>query len=140
LEIKGDCPHCKEKVKIDLEKMSMDKVTNSDLQNTTATSGAAQQVLEKPEPEIKEVIKVLAPKDSPYFECKDGNCGDGVHKNENYTKIPDEKCSNCGSLNGNKKCKNCGNTDPEEFEKQDTEELNELGIYSPTEHEHKHDQ
>lgn len=140
-DIHGNCPHCKEKVKLDLDKLDggIQKAQNSDIENVTQTQSTIQQ--QKPQdPEIKEVIKTVTPQDEPFFVCKNGNCGDGVHRNENYSKKPNKKCKNCDSLNGNKKCKNCGNIDEEEFDELEDEDLKELGIPMPgiDEHEEHH--
>ena len=138
MKISGDCPNCKEKVSIDIDKLEMK--APKELQN--ASTETNQVLLEKPKPEIKEVIKIekVAPSDSPFYTCSDGNCEmDGLHKNKNYTKRPKEKCKNCESLNGSKKCKNCGNKDENEFETLEAEELDDLGIPEPLEKEHTHE-
>lgn len=137
MKLNGDCPHCKEKVSFDFDNIEMKQPKT--LENSSAD--APQQLLEKPieksEPEIK--IETVAPKDEPFFECKNGNCGEGLHRNKNYSKAPNQKCKNCDSLNGSTKCKNCGNKDPEEFEELEIDELKELGIPIPEPLEHSHE-
>jgi len=90
------------------------------------------------EPEIKEVTKTISPSDKPFFICANGNCDEGVHRNENYSKKPNKKCKNCDSLNGEKKCTNCGNKNEDEFDDLDDEELKELGIPMPPENHEGH--
>jgi len=135
LKIEHDCPHCKKGIGIDTEKMEITELTKLS-ENVTATS---TQVLEQPKEKIveKEVVKTVSPSDEPFFACANGNCGEGVHRNENYKTKPNKKCKNCDSLSGKKKCKNCGNTDEEEFEELNDEELTELGIPMPPEETHE---
>jgi len=131
MKIHGDCPNCKEKVTIDIDKLQV--TTPKTLENASA-EGVTQVLETKPvEPEIKEVIKTISPSDKPFFVCANGNCGEGVHRNENYSKKPNKKCKNCDSLNGEKKCTNCGNKDEDEFDDLNDEELKELGIPLPPE-------
>jgi len=138
MKIEGDttCPHCKKdhEASFDLDKLEV-KPTSPELKNAS-TSGTTTIQEEKP-PKVE--IKTVQPQDEPFFACKNGNCGEGVHRNENYSKKPNKKCKNCDSLNGNKKCKNCGNTDVEEFDELDDEELKELGIPIPPESEESHE-
>ena len=137
MKINGDCPHCKEKVEIDIDKLEVKQPKALD--NASSTSQQTIQE-EKPIEKIIEKIKAVAPKDQPFFECKDGNCGDKMHTNPNYKTRPNKKCKNCDSLNGGEVCKNCGNTDKDEFDELDEDELNDLGIPTPknVEHEHNH--
>jgi len=138
LRIETDCPHCKKPLGIDTEKMNV-----TDLVKPAEKVNASNQVLaqEQKPAEIKEVevIKAVSPNDQPFFACKNGDCGD-LHKNPNYSKLPDKKCRNCDTLNGTKQCKNCGNKDPEEFEDIEKDDLTELGIPEPKEHEHTHEE
>ena len=137
--VKGDCPHCKEKIDFDPDKLKFEERKNNELKNMYTSGQTTQQIEQKPEPEIKEVIKAVSPADEPFYSCKNGNCDIGMHKNPNYSKKPNKKCKNCDSLNGSKKCKNCGNSDKEEFEDIDDEDLESLGIPMPAEQEHNHD-
>ena len=82
------CPNCKKDFtkETDLDKMT--KAEPIQTNNPTITGGT-NQVLEQPKEVIKEVIKEVkvAPSDSPFYTCSDGNCEmDGLHKNKNYTK------------------------------------------------------
>ena len=141
MKLTGDttCPWCKKDHKVEFD---LDNLENNVKPSTTTNPQATgQTTIQEVKPEIveKEVIKTVLPNDVPFFACKDGNCGE-IHKNENYTKAPNKKCKNCDTLNGIKKCKNCKNSDPEEFEELDNEELSDLGIPIPEEHEgHNHD-
>lgn len=134
MKITGDCPNCKEKVAIDIDKLEVKQP--KELENTTSEGQQTQQIIK---PEIKEIEKIVEkvkiPSDQPFYECKD--C-DSLHKNKNYSVRPNKKCNNCDSLNGpkNKGCKNCGNT---EFEELDEDQLDDLGIPKPAEHEHEHE-
>jgi hypothetical protein len=140
MNLEGDttCPHCKKDhtASFNLDKLDI-KTPASELTNVTATE--TSQVLEKkPEPEPTPEPIIVSPSDVPFFPCKDGNCGE-IHENPNYSKAPNKKCKNCDTLNGIKKCKNCKNSDPEEFDELDNEELIEMGIPIPNEHEgHNH--
>ena len=128
-----DCPHCQKEITIDADKM---KVTNGPKE---AEAKQQAQILEKPEPEIKEVIKevVKIPSTIPAYKCKDGNCGK-MHPNPNYTKKIVGKCSNCGQFTGdlNSECPFCNKNEYEEIEE---DELNDLGIPEPKEAEHDHE-
>ena len=139
MKITGDCPNCKKEVSIDIDKLDIKPPATLEVQNATTTQNATVQVqkVEPVEPEVQ--IKTVAPKDQPYFKCK--NCGD-AHKNPNYTEIPKFRCKNgnCNTLNGQKACKNCGNKDEDEFEEEDIDELKEIGIPEPEHADHKHEE
>ena len=131
-----NCPTCKKdhEVELDIENLTLDKVTKPKIENSQVSGLQTEQIIK---PEIKEIEKIVEkvkiPSDQPFYECKD--C-DALHKNKNYSVRPNKKCSNCDSLNGpkNKGCKNCGNT---EFEELDEEQLDNLGVPKPEEHEHE---
>jgi len=133
-----DCPHCKKPFtkETDLDKLS--HVENITPNNSTLS--ATTQVLEQKPKEPEKVIetKTISPSDKPFFVCANGNCDEGVHRNDNYSKKPNKKCKNCDSLNGDKKCTNCGNKDEEEFDELEDEELTELGIPMPPENHEGH--
>lgn len=142
---KSTCPGCNKAHPVEFDFDKLDIKTPDSLTEGLVTGTG--QTLVQPEPKIveKEVIKTVNSPDEPFFVCKNGNCGEGVHRNENYSKKPNKKCKNCDSLNGNKKCKNCGNVDVEEFDELDDEDLTELGIPMPPEpdndnhEEHNHE-
>ena len=134
------CPHCKKGFESQKDLDNIEPVVNKGkIKEIESTSQVTIQE-EKPIEKIIEKIKAVAPKDQPFFECKDGNCGDKMHTNPNYKTRPNKKCKNCESLNGGEVCKNCGNTDKDEFDELDEDELNDLGIPTPknVEHEHNH--
>jgi len=138
LIIKGktECPTCKKEhpAQFDIDKLTMENVKVPEITNPQA-SGLQTQQLQNPELEIKEIVKTVAPKDQPFYKCK--NCGD-KHENPNYSQRPNMKCPNCGSLNGEKNCKNCKkNTDLDEWEELDNDELNQLEIPEPKKLDHK---
>ena len=135
MKITGDCPSCNEKVSIDIDKLEMK--APKELQN--ASTETKQVLLEKPkekEPEIK--IETVIEDFKPNYECPDGNCDVGIHKNKNYKQKPKGKCNNCDQFTKNKtgKCPWCKGTDIEEL---DPEDLEELGISNPPEIEHTHE-
>jgi len=139
LKIKGDttCPGCKKDhtVELDIDKLDIKTPeAPAQMQNAQTTGQQTQQITK---PEIKEVIKTVSPKDEPFYKCKNGNCGKGAHSNPNYSVLPDQKCENCGALNGQKICKTCGNKDEENFSTMEKEELEELGIPMPKEDDHE---
>ena len=134
MKISGDCPNCKEKVSIDIDKLEMK--APKELQNPSTET---QQVLiEKPvekEPEIK--IETVIENFKPGFECPDDNCEVGVHKNKNYSKRVKGKCTNCDQFTKYDKgtCPWCEKEDV--IESMDSEELEELGIKNPIEQTHE---
>ena len=136
MKISGDCPNCKEKVSIDIDKLEMK--APKELQNPSTET---QQVLiEKPvekEPEIK--IETVIENFKPGFECPDDNCEVGVHKNKNYSKRVKGKCTNCDQFTklDKGKCPWCKKTDT--IESIEQEELEDLGIEMPPEVEHTHE-
>jgi len=138
MKLHGDCPNCKEKVTFDLEKEIKVKQPQA-LENQSTEQ--SQQLLEKPKPEVieKEVIKTVIEDFKPNYECPDGNCDIGVHKNKNYSKRVKGKCSNCDQFTKHDKgtCPWCKKNDT--IEQIDSEELDELGIESPPEQEHIHE-
>lgn len=137
MKITGDCPHCKKDVEIDIDKLEVTQP--KPIENASTTAQQTQQIVKPEIPEPKIEIKTVAPSDEPFYQCKNGECGKGVHKNPNYSKAPNKKCKNCDSLNGKKACKNCGNTDEEEFDELSAEELEDLKIPLPEIHEHEHE-
>jgi len=137
MKLHGDCPNCKEKVTIDIDKIKM--TTPKELENVSTET---KQVLlekpaEKPEPEIK--IETVIEDFKPNYECPDGNCEIGVHKNKNYSKRVKGKCTNCDQFTKQDKgkCPWCKKTDT--IESIEQEELEELGIEMPPEVEHTHE-
>lgn len=132
------CPHCKKNFESekDIEHLEPSKITGTIKEIKTDSNQTMVQEVKAVEPKIE--IKTVAPKDQPFFTCK--NCGDS-HKNPNYTEIPKFRCKNgnCGTLNGKKTCKNCGNKNPEEFEEEDIDSLKEIGIPEPTHADHDHE-
>ena len=140
MKIQGDCPNCKEKVSIDIDKLEI----KTPKLLTNATAEAQTQILETPKPEIieKEVIKTVIEDFKPNYECPNGDCDIGVHKNTNYKKMVKGKCSNCDQFTKHNKgvCPWCKKNDT--IEEIDVEELEELGIVKPeiVEHEgHNHE-
>jgi len=133
MKIHGDCPNCKEKVTIDIDKLEMK--TPKTLENAS-TDGQTQILETKPEVIEKEVIKTVIEDFKPNYECPDGNCDIGIHKNKNYKKKPKGKCTNCNQFTKNKegKCPWCKGTDLEELEEG---ELEDLGITDPVMDEHE---
>jgi len=131
---KEKCPECNKEFDSQHELENLEpKINKGKIEDVASTSKPE----EKPEPEIKEVIKTVAPNDQGFFKCK--NCGD-AHKNPNYSKRPNKKCETCGTLNGDATCSKCGNHDPEEFEEKTPEELDEMNIPIPPEKEHEHEE
>jgi len=132
MKIHGDCPNCKEKVVIDIDKLEVK--TPKPLENANTESQV--QILEKkPESEIK--IETVIEDFKPNYECPDDNCDlGGMHKNKNYKKKPKGKCTNCGQFTRHDKgtCPWCKGTELEEV---DADELEELGITDPIIDEHE---
>ena len=125
MKIDGDCPHCKEKVSIDIDKLEVKqpKPLDNASSQTQQTQQLEKEVIEKEV--IKEVTKL--PKTQPNYKCKDGRCGN-VHPNPDYTMAPTKKCENCGQFGEGDLCLFCGRN---EFEEIDIEELEDLGIKTP---------
>jgi len=133
MKLHGDCPNCKEKITFDLDKETK-VIEPKELQNQTRET---QQILEQPKEKIveKEVIKTVIEDFKPNYECPDGDCDIGVHKNKNFKKMPKGKCKNCDQFTKHDKgtCPWCKH---DEIESIDPEELDELGIDTPNiEHE-----
>ena len=128
-----DCPHCKGGIDLNLKPQGNKEVE--------LELPPVNKIEPKPEPEVKEVEKIVEktkpPADQPFYKCK--NCGD-KHKNPNYSKKPNKQCPNCGSLNGEKNCKNCNKaTDADDWTELTDEELEELEIPFPEENHNNHD-
>ena len=136
MKLHGDCPNCKEKVTIDIDKLEVKQP--KELENVSAETKQVliEKPVEKPKPEIK--IETVIEDFKPNYECPDGNCDVGIHKNKNYKQKPKGKCTNCDQFTKNKdgKCPWCKGTDIEEL---DPEDLEELGISNPPEVEHNHE-
>ena len=139
MKINGDCPNCKEKVSIDIDKLEIK--APKELQNPSTET--TQVLIEKPkEPEIKIETKTVIEDFKPNYECPNGDCDIGVHKNTNYKKMVKGKCSNCDQFTKHNQgtCPWCKKNDT--IEEIDVEELEDLGIIKPeiVEHEgHNHE-
>ena len=134
MKINGDCPNCKEKVSIDIDKLEIK--APKELQN--ASTETTQVLIEKPkEPEIKIETKTVIEDFKPNYECPNGDCDVGVHKNTNYKKMVKGKCSNCDQFTKHNKgvCPWCKKNDT--IEEIDVEELEDLGIIKPEIDEHE---
>ncbi len=129
-----DCPHCKKPF---TKETDLDKLDNVETTKTTnASVNTTQQILEKPEIKEKIVEKTVIEDFKPNYECPNGDCDVGVHKNKNYKKRPKGKCENCGQFTKHEKgvCPWCkGN----EIEEVNPEDLDELGIMAPQIDEHE---
>ena len=139
MKIDFDCPGCKKDLTLDTETLDVSKLQESQVKNATV-SPTQQVILEKPEekpkPEVK--IETVIEDFKPNYECPNGNCDIGVHKNKNFKKRPKGKCTNCNQFTKHDKgtCPWCKSTEIEEL---DPEELDELGIDTPPEQEHDHE-
>lgn len=134
MKITGDCPHCKKEVAIDIEKLEVKQPKPVEIPNASVTGQQIQQI-EKP-PEVKEVTKTVIEDFKPNYECPNGNCDVGVHKNKNFKKRPKGKCENCGQF-AKHESGTCPWCKKDEIEPIDPEELDDLGISKPTEQEHE---
>ena len=106
-----------------------------ELQNPSTET--TQLLIEKPkEPEIKIETKTVIEDFKPNYECPNGDCDIGVHKNTNYKKMVKGKCSNCDQFTKHNKgvCPWCKKNDT--IEEIDQEELQDLGIVKPEIVEH----
>jgi len=131
------CPDCKKKheVEIDIDKLDV-KTPPSQTTNASA-SGQTVVLDEKPkDPETIIETKTVIEDFKPNYECPNGDCDIGVHKNTNYKNKPKGKCTNCGQFTKHDKgtCPWCKGTEIDEL---DDEELTELGIINPIMDEHE---
>jgi len=130
------CPGCKKnhEVEIDIDKLDVKTPPAS----TTNASSSQTTILEEEPPEVieKEVIKTVIEDFKPNYECPDGDCDIGVHKNKNFKKMPKGKCTNCDQFTKHDKgtCPWCKH---DEIEPIEPEELDELGIDTPNIEEHE---
>jgi len=132
-----DCPHCKKPFTKETDLDKLEKTNPVQVTNSTITG--ATQVLEKPEVVEKEVIKTVIEDFKPGYECPDGDCEVGVHKNKNYSKRVKGKCTNCDQFTKHNKgkCPWCKKSDT--IEEIDAEFLDDLGIDLPEIEEHNHE-
>ena len=113
MKINGDCPHCKEKVAIDIDKLEVKQPKT--LEHASSESQVTQTI--EKEPEVKEVIKEVEkiPSNIPNYQCKDGRCGN-VHPNPDYHDRPTKKCENCGQFSTSETCIWCNGKDFEDID------------------------
>ncbi len=137
MKLTGDttCPGCKKehKVEFDLDKLN-DNIKPQEINNGI---GSQQTIVtEKPKIVEKEVIKTVIEDFKPNYECPNGNCDTGVHKNKNYKKLVKGKCTNCDQFTKHDSgtCPWCKGTDIDSI---DPEDLQELGIEKPITDEHE---
>ena len=131
MKITGDttCPTCKKdhEASFDIDKLEV-KNTVPALTNVSTTG--IDQILEPPKVETKIVTKI--PSYIPKYKCKD--CNEN-HKNKDYTQKPKFKCDKCGQFSPDgQTCLWCDN---KEFEELSDEDMEDLGIAEPLEHEHE---
>ena len=137
MKIEGDttCPNCKKDhaVEFDIDNLDIKKVEVPQVRVNSVQSAQVTEQIEKPVGKVKEVLKI--PSYIPKYKCK--NC-DSNHKNKAYTNMPKARCANCGqfSPDGVGSCPWCDN---DEFEELDKDDLKELGIPEPEEHNHEDD-
>ena len=85
MKITGDteCPGCKKthKATFDIDKLTTPEAPT--LENVQVTGQSTQQIEKPKEPEIKPEIKTVIEDFKPNYECTDGNCKVGGHKNKN---------------------------------------------------------
>jgi len=131
MKLTGDCPHCKKAVSYDIDKLTI-KQEETEVKNPQASGQITTQIQkpieEPPKPETKTVIEDF----KPNYECPNGNCDVGVHKNKNYKKRPKGKCTNCDQFSKHESG-TCPWCKKEEIEAIDPDELDELGIIKPPE-------
>jgi len=140
---KKNCPGCGEEIEIVTKESNQIEIpveNNSQQLQVIQKQIEELKTIKEEVKEEKEPPKTQSPSDDAFYDCANGNCDIGLHKNPNYTKRPNQQCKNCNRLNKKKACKNCGNTDPEEFEEKNDEELEEMNIPLPNEVEHEHTQ
>jgi len=129
------CPGCKKEF---TKETDLDKLQKADpVQSTNVSTTGSTTILEtKPEVIEKEVIKTVIEDFKPNYECPDGDCDIGIHKNKNYKKKPKGKCTNCGQFTKQEKgtCPWCKSNDLEQLEEG---ELEDLGITDPIIEEHE---
>jgi len=139
LKLTGDCPNCKKPVAFDVDKLDPTQIKVPDLHNVSVTGQQTTQIekpKEKAEVEIKEVTKTVIEDFKPNYECPNGDCDVGIHKNKKYTKRAKGQCSNCKQFTKHESG-TCPWCKKDEIEALDPEELDELGIANPPEMEHE---
>ena len=129
------CPNCKKDF---TKETDLDKLQKADpVQSTNVSTSGQTQILEqKPKVIEKEVIKTVIEDFKPGYECPDGDCEIGIHKNKNYSKRVKGKCTNCDQFTKQEKGK-CPWCKKEEIEPIEKEELEDLGIEMPIIDEHE---
>lgn len=125
------CPNCQKahEAALDLDKFEP-KVTTSVIQNPSISSPTATVTSVLAEEKPKVITKI--PSYIPNYKCK--NCGNN-HKNKDYSVRPKFKCSKCGQFSPDGEL--CAWCKSKEFDEIDEEELDDLGIPEPEEHEHE---
>ena len=134
MKLTGDCPNCKKPLAFDVDKLEVKRDLPAAVTNASVTGQQTQQI-EKP-PEIKEVAKTVIEDFKPNYECPNGDCDVGVHKNKNFKKRPKGKCKNCDQF-AKHESGTCPWCKKDEIEAIDSEELDDLGIARAPEIEHE---
>lgn len=134
MKLTGDCPNCKKPLAFDVDKLEVKQQQPTTVPNASVTGQQTQQI-EKP-PEMKEVPKTVIEDFKPNYECPNGDCDVGVHKNKNFKKRPKGKCTNCDQF-AKHESGTCPWCKKDEIQPIDSEELDELGIAKPPEQEHE---
>ena len=137
MKVSGDttCPHCKKdhEAAFDIDKLEVKQHKTPTLENPTTNTQSTIQI----QPEVKEVEKIIevAPHIQPQFNCKSDTCGK-PHINKNYKKLPIGKCDNCEQFSGDlsKPCPWCNG---KEFVELEHDDLIDLGLPEPPEHDHE---
>ena len=136
MKLSGDCPNCKKPISFDVDKLDPKSVKVPELENASVTGQKTQQIEKPPDIIEKEVTKTVIEDFKPNYECPNGDCDVGVHKNKNFKKRPKGKCTNCEQFSKHESG-TCPWCKKDEIEAIDPEELDDLGIAKPPEQEHE---
>ena len=141
-----DCPHCKGKIEVEIERRPAAKVHIEKLEDPTMPVSELETFVEKAiakrEAAKVETIpkeKEKSPKIPSYvkkYKCK--SCGK-LHENKEFEGLPKGRCDTCGSILTNRskgKCPYCKDGEIEALEESD---LEEMGLYLEDEEENEHE-
>lgn len=130
------CPGCKKnhEVELDVDNLEIKQIEMPQVSNPRVQTPQQTVQVQAPKEKVKEVLKI--PSYIPKYKCK--NC-DANHKNKAYTNMPKARCANCGQFSPDG-IGNCPWCESNEFEELDKDDLKELGIPEPEEHNHEDDE
>lgn len=145
IEVKPiDCPHCKGKIDVEIERKPAPKVHIEKQEDPTMPVSELESFVEKaiakreaskPEAPKQEKPKTKIAAHIPKYRCKD--C-DKLHDNPDFEGLAKGKCDTCGGIFTKKSKGKCPYCKEGEIEALDESDIESMGLYTEEMEEEEH--